>query len=37
MGIKTSGFDDLLNDLNNLGNIGNKIGKKAVEEGTKIV
>lgn len=37
MGIKISGFDDILNDLNNLGNVGNKIGKKAVEEGTKIV
>lgn len=37
MGIEFSGFDDLINDLNNLGAIGNKIGKKAVEEGAKIV
>ena len=37
MSISFSGFDDLINDLNNLGNIGNKIGKKAVEEGAKIV
>ena len=37
MGVELSGFDELINDLNNLGNIGNKIGKKAVEEGAKIV
>ena len=37
MAIEFSGFDELLNDLNNLGTIGNKIGKKAVEEGAKIV
>lgn len=37
MSISFSGFDDLINDLNNLGAIGNKIGKKAVEEGAKIV
>ena len=37
MGISFSGFDDLINDLNNLGAIGNKIGKQAVEEGAKIV
>lgn len=37
MGIEFSGFDDLINDLNNLGAIGNKIGKQAVEEGAKIV
>lgn len=33
MSISFSGFDDLINDLNNLG----AIGKKAVEEGAKIV
>ena len=37
MSISFSGFDDLINDLNNLGAIGNKIGKQAVEEGAKIV
>ena len=37
MSVEFSGFDELINDLNNLGNIGNKIGKKAVEEGAKIV
>lgn len=37
MAVKFSGFDELINDLNNLGAIGNKIGKKAVEEGAKIV
>ena len=37
MAIETSGFDEFVNDLNNLGNIGNKIGKKAVEEGAQIV
>ena len=37
MAVKFSGFDDLINDLNNLGAIGNKIGKQAVEEGAKIV
>ncbi|MBD7914214.1 hypothetical protein H9660_03555 [Clostridium sp. Sa3CUN1] len=37
MSLEFNGFDELINDLNNLGNIGNKIGKKAVEEGAKIV
>lgn len=37
MAIELSGFDELVNDLNNLGTIGNKIGRKAVEEGAKIV
>lgn len=37
MAIKLSGFDELVNDLNNLGSIGNKIGKQAIEEGAKIV
>lgn len=37
MAIEFSGFDELVNDLNNLGAIGNKIGKQAVEEGAKIV
>ena len=37
MAIKLSGFDELVNDLNNLGTIGNKIGKQAIEEGAKIV
>ena len=37
MSVSFNGFDELINDLNNLGNIGNKIGKKAVEEGAKIV
>ena len=37
MAIEISGFDEFVNDLNNLGNIGNKIGKKAVEEGAQIV
>lgn len=37
MAIEFSGFDDLIDDLNNLGNIGNKIGKQAVEEGAKMV
>ena len=32
MGIEFSGFDDLINDLNNLGAIGNKIGKQAVDQ-----
>lgn len=37
MSVELSGFDELVNDLNNLGTIGNKIGRKAVEEGAKIV
>ncbi|CUN86867.1 HK97 gp10 family phage protein [Clostridium disporicum] len=37
MAIEFSGFDELVNDLNNLGTIGNKIGRQAVEEGAKIV
>jgi hypothetical protein len=37
MGIELSGFDDLINDLNNLGTVGNKIGRKAVEEASTIV
>lgn len=37
MSVEFSGFDELVNDLNNLGAIGNKIGKKAVEEGAKII
>lgn len=37
MSIELSGFDELINNLNNLGTIGNKIGKKAIEEGAKIV
>lgn len=37
MSVEFNGFDELINDLNNLGAIGNKIGKKAVEEGAKIV
>lgn len=37
MAVKFSGFDELVNDLNNLGTIGNKIGKQAIEEGAKIV
>lgn len=37
MGISFSGFDDLISDLNNLGNVGKKVGRKAVEEGSKIV
>lgn len=37
MSVSFDGFDELVNDLNNLGNIGNKIGRKAVEEGAKIV
>ena len=37
MAIDFSGFDELVNDLNNLGTIGNKISKKAVEAGAKIV
>lgn len=37
MGISFGGFDDLLNDLNNLGDVGKKVGKKAMGEATKIV
>lgn len=37
MSVEFSGFNELINDLNNLGNIGNKIGRQAVEEGAKIV
>lgn len=37
MSVELSGFDELISDLNNLGTIGNKIGRKAVEEGAKIV
>ena len=37
MAVKFNGFDEFINDLNNLGTIGNKIGKQAVEEGAKIV
>lgn len=31
------GFDELLDDLNRLGNVGKKIGKKAVQNASKIV
>lgn len=37
MAVNLSGFDDLLSDLDNLGNIGSKVGKKAVTEGAKMV
>lgn len=37
MASKVDGFDDLFNTLQELGNIGNKVGKKAVEEASKIV
>lgn len=37
MGLELKGFDDLVEDLNRLGNVGNKISKKAIEEGAKIV
>lgn len=37
MGLKLQGFDELIDDLNNLGTIGNKIGRQAVGEGAKIV
>lgn len=37
MSVEFSGFDELINDLNNLGDVGNRIGKKAVAEGSKIV
>ena len=37
MAIELNGFDELISDLNNLGSIGNKIGKQAIEEGAKIV
>lgn len=37
MSIDLKGFDELVNDLNNLGSIGSKIGRKAVEEGAKVV
>lgn len=37
MSLKISGIDDLINDLNNLGDIGNKVGKKAIEEASKFV
>ena len=37
MSVELSGFDELISDLNNLGAIGNEIGRKAVEEGAKIV
>ena len=37
MSIELTGFDDLIKDLNNLGNVGNKISKKAVQAGAKIV
>ena len=37
MGLELKGFDSLVEDLNRLGDVGNKIGKKAIEEGSKIV
>lgn len=37
MSMDLKGFDELVNDLNNLGSIGSKIGRKAVEEGAKVV
>lgn len=37
MAVKFNGFDEFINDLNNLGAIGNKIGKQTVKEGAKIV
>lgn len=37
MGIELKGIDKLVEDLNRLGDVGNKIGKKAVVEGAKIV
>lgn len=37
MGIELEGFDSLYKKLESLGNIGNKIGNKALEEGAKKV
>lgn len=37
MSIELSGFDELINDLNNLGDVGKKVGRKAVQEASKIV
>ncbi len=37
MGVSISGFDDLIDDLNNLSNLGAKIGRKAIKEGSNIV
>lgn len=37
MAVNFSGFDELMNDLKNLGNVGNKIGRQAVQEGAQIV
>ena len=37
MAVNLSGFNDLLSDLDNLGDIGSKVGKKAVTEGAKMV
>ena len=37
MSVELSGFDELISELNNLGAIGHKIGKQAIEEGAKIV
>ena len=31
MSLELKGFDDLIEDLNRLGDIGSKIGKKAIE------
>lgn len=36
-GVSMNGFDDLINTLNDLGNITNKVGKEALEEGSEIV
>lgn len=36
-GVNMDGFDDLINTLNDLGNITNKVGKEALEEGSEIV
>ena len=37
MSIKLDGFDDLVADLERLGNVGVKVGKQAIKEGAEIV
>ena len=36
MSLETTGFDELINKLNTLGNVGSKVGKKAVKSGLEV-
>ncbi len=37
MGVTVEGLDDLMSTINNLGDIGTKAGRKAIQEGSEII